>query len=768
MRNKFPGLAGILLLLLFGYGMPSGCQNPAAEQRPQMATTYPPKDTLRQSFFAARSLRILFPEGLAESARNIKASMQNISVELIQADTFQKEQLAAGAVMLLGSPQSNPAIRLLPEGFALNWTEGKIQLNGKALQASSSVAFLSFHPNPFAPRFPIYIATAYDQAELKQALDRRYAENTSFFGWGSWQYELFEGQQRILMGQYDPQSWVPQPDRQFFLKDNQQLNYRTAVYHFSAPLSMEGEERAEQLAAACLQQAEQLQQSLGLNIYPAAPIPVSVYASCEAKGLQLNDTQPVQILFEESRLALVSSPYFGVAQLGPQNQLLLRKALGKPATLALEEGLAIAQNPEWQFKGFRHWAALLQQGGNLPPLAELLNSNDRPEVSGYVRGAAAASLADFLLNHYGTERFLAAYPTWPSGSGLSADEWEKRWKEHINQYPKARPQARTQPLPYLKGFNFAHEGYSVFNGYGSRFAEAAIREQGRLGANALALVPYSYLRSPHRPAPLPLMRRAGTETDESIIRDAQLSRQLGMAVVLKPQVWLGGGHWPGDVEMTSESDWQAFFSHYYRWMRHYALIAEIYQLDVLCVGVEFAKATQQQSEQWVRLIEQLRSIYGGPVTYAANWGEEFENIDFWQSLDLIGLDCYYPLSQEDRPEPEQLQLAFAKKMDMALKLSRKWKRPLLFTEIGFSSNPAPWKSPHEDGRGQGYDGQAQEMAYAAAMQVFIEKGASCQGMLWWKYPSDLSEGGTGHSGFTPNDKPTEAALPGWFRQLPGR
>ena len=139
-----------------------------------------------------------------------------------------------------------------------------------------------------------------------------------------------------------------------------------------------------------------------------------------------------------------------------------------------------------------------------------------------------------------------------------------------------------------------------------------------------------------------------------------------------------------------------FFEHYYRWMRHYALLAEMYEADMLCVGVEFAQATLAREEDWRQLIRRLRGIYRGPLVYAANWGEEYEQLAFWDELDAIGLNCYYPLGQEDSLDLPELTRRFSAILDKVEKTANKWNKPLFFTEIGFRSVAAPWQQPHAE------------------------------------------------------------------------
>ena len=49
------------------------------------------------------------------------------------------------------------------------------------------------------------------------------------------------------------------------------------------------------------------------------------------------------------------------------------------------------------------------------------------------------------------------------------------------------------------------------------------------------------------------------------------------------------------------------------------------------------------AEPWQEITSLVRGKYGAPLTYAANW-DEVEQVQFFDSLDLIGVDAYYPLS----------------------------------------------------------------------------------------------------------------------------
>jgi len=240
---------------------------------------------------------------------------------------------------------------------------------------------------------------------------------------------------------------------------------------------------------------------------------------------------------------------------------------------------------------------------------------------------------------------------------------------------------------------------------------------------------------------------------------------MGMSVLLKPHIWVGRGSWPGDIFMQNETDWQQFFKHYHRWILHYALLAEIHQIDMLCIGVELVKTSKSRDADWREIIRKIRGLYGGKLTYAANWGDEFEQIRFWDELDFIGLNCYYPLSNAKDASDAELEEGFTKVVSKIEKVTDRYHKPLVFTEIGFRSKTAPWLEPHAGNWSEDYNGTDQKRCYEIVFKS-IENQPWCRGILWWKYPSYLSAEEAKNAAFSPGNKPAEQVVKKWFAKLP--
>ncbi len=123
------------------------------------------------------------------------------------------------------------------------------------------------------------------------------------------------------------------------------------------------------------------------------------------------------------------------------------------------------------------------------------------------------------------------------------------------------------------------------------------------------------------------------------------ARQLGMSAMVKPQIWIGGGRFVGDVAMRSDEEWRRFFDAYRRFIVHHAVVAEASGAGLFCVGTELV-ATEGRGREWRETIAAVRLATGAPLTYASNWAAGAPRVPYWDSLDAIGVDFYDSLSTD--------------------------------------------------------------------------------------------------------------------------
>ena len=139
------------------------------------------------------------------------------------------------------------------------------------------------------------------------------------------------------------------------------------------------------------------------------------------------------------------------------------------------------------------------------------------------------------------------------------------------------------------------------------------------------------------------------------------AHQNGFKVILTPHVLLDGpsDSWHGEIGFgKNEMGWSQWFESYTNFITYYAKLAESYQADYFVIGSEYEMASHRENE-WREVVAAVREVYNGPVTYSANFGDEAEKtVQWWDVLDAIGIDAYYPLTEKKDPSVEELVLAW--------------------------------------------------------------------------------------------------------------
>ena len=156
----------------------------------------------------------------------------------------------------------------------------------------------------------------------------------------------------------------------------------------------------------------------------------------------------------------------------------------------------------------------------------------------------------------------------------------------------------------------------------------------------------------------PLLLFGEDPPDHELRHGIREARRLGLKVMLKPHVWVrqqSTREWRGTIGQDSEEGWRQWWEHYESFILHYARLAAQEEVEIFCIGVELSRAARERPKDWRRLIARVRKAYPGPLTYAANWWEEYDLLEFWRALDYIGINAFFPLSKVPNPSLEQLR-----------------------------------------------------------------------------------------------------------------
>jgi GTA TIM-barrel-like domain len=292
---------------------------------------------------------------------------------------------------------------------------------------------------------------------------------------------------------------------------------------------------------------------------------------------------------------------------------------------------------------------------------------------------------------------------------------------------------------------------------------AVFANMKRIEAGWVALVPFGFCRPGQPKLMFNSQRQWWGEKDEGIISCTQLLQRQKMKVMLKPQIWIGGGSFTGHFDAGDEAGWQLWESGYKAYILHNAKLADSLKIDLFCIGTELENAVIKRPAFWSALIDSVKAVYKGKVTYAANWNE-YEKFQYWNKLDYIGIDAYFPLADAAEPGVEEAVKSWGPHFDAMKKFQASKKVPVLFTEYGYRSVENCTKEPWQAGRSGTVNLTAQQNAYEALYRRFAPEPWFAGGFIWKWHAWDERAGGENNNDFTPQHKPVETVIKKWYTQ----
>ncbi|AXG68356.1 hypothetical protein KORDIASMS9_00571 [Kordia sp. SMS9] len=280
-----------------------------------------------------------------------------------------------------------------------------------------------------------------------------------------------------------------------------------------------------------------------------------------------------------------------------------------------------------------------------------------------------------------------------------------------------------------------------------------------VNANYAAIMPFGFMRKLNTTDVIHNTDRQWFgETRKGAKQYSELLQKNNIKIMIKPQIWVWNGEFTGFIEMESEEDWKAFEKSYESFILEYASLAEELKAEMYCIGTELHKFVAARPAFWKELITKVKKVYKGKLTYAENW-DSFDKVPFWEALDFIGIDAYFPLSEEKIPSLENLQKGWQSHKQKIVSLSEKLQRKILFTEYGYRSMEYTGKEPWDSSRsGKVLNLKAQEIALQALYNEFWKEEWFAGGFIWKWFINDEKVGGLENNQFTPQNKPAEAIV----------
>jgi hypothetical protein len=249
---------------------------------------------------------------------------------------------------------------------------------------------------------------------------------------------------------------------------------------------------------------------------------------------------------------------------------------------------------------------------------------------------------------------------------------------------------------------------------------------------------------------------------------------LGMNVELRPNLDVETNAFRGNINPPARAV-NTWFANYQSYIDSWATLAQQNVnngVTMFSVGAELSEM-EQYSSNWTTLISSVRGIYSGKLTYAANWAGNsdgnggYTGVSWWNQLDYIGIDAYFPLTNIADPTEAQLQTAW---QGIANNLSS-WQtsagltnEKILFTEAGYTAQPGSNEAPYAyDSSDTTQDIAEQANSYQALLSVMSPK-PWWGGVFWWNWTQDPVS--ATDNTYTPENKPATLAVISSFYDVP--
>jgi len=281
----------------------------------------------------------------------------------------------------------------------------------------------------------------------------------------------------------------------------------------------------------------------------------------------------------------------------------------------------------------------------------------------------------------------------------------------------------------------------------------------KLNANYAAIMPFGFIKNLQHPEVIYNSERQWFgETKEGVKQYVEKLHLNNILVMVKPQIWIWHGEYTGNLQMTSEEDWEVLENSYRNFIIDFAKVAEETQVDIFCIGTELEQFIIHRPDYWNDLIAEIKTIYKGKLTYAANW-DEYKRVPFWKQLDYIGIDAYFPISDKKTPTIEEAKLGWKPWKEEMISVSTKANKKIIFTEYGYRSvnysGKEPWKSDRNLGE---VNLKAQENLTKALFEEIWKEEWFAGGFLWKWHIKHKGIGGNDNTMFTPQNKPVEKII----------
>ncbi|SRX54355.1 glycoside hydrolase family 113 [Aequorivita sp. CIP111184] len=313
-------------------------------------------------------------------------------------------------------------------------------------------------------------------------------------------------------------------------------------------------------------------------------------------------------------------------------------------------------------------------------------------------------------------------------------------------------------FPKINGVSFVASKDSIL--------EENIAPLKNIHADYAAIMPFGFIKSLEHPEIIYNQERQWFgERREGAKQYIEILHKNEIKVMMKPQIWVWRGEFTGLLKMASEEDWVELEKSYKKFILDFAKVAEVEKVEIFCIGTELEKFIEHRPEYWRNLIAEVRKVYNGKLTYAANW-DEYKGVPFWNTLDYIGVDAYFPVSESKTPTIEESRNGWQRWKNELKVVSERENKKILFTEYGYRSVDFAGKEPWESNyKLTSINFEAQNNTLRGLYEEVWNEQWFAGGFLWKWFIAHERVGGETDNQFTPQNKPAEVIVAKFYKKF---
>lgn len=263
-----------------------------------------------------------------------------------------------------------------------------------------------------------------------------------------------------------------------------------------------------------------------------------------------------------------------------------------------------------------------------------------------------------------------------------------------------------------------------------------------LGVNWIAIHPYGGLRAD---GSISYREFDGQESDQDaapawLTRPIREAKARGMGIMIKPHIayWGSPFSWRGEITFDDAEVDARFWASYRQWILDLASACS--EADAFIVGTELELQLHRDAE-WRELIRDVRGVTDANLSYCTNW-DSFERVPFWDALDAIGVQAYFPVQPShvgpgEVPAARDIRAAWEPWLERLRKTSEAAGKSVFFGELGYdnveSAAERPWEGVSRSRPSSEKGDLVQERCLNVAFEVMEANKDWLRGAFLWKW-----------------------------------